>query len=218
MGVPSKVGSLSSMSIVGDFLYVLDLNYLVSFDISDPESVEQKFGRYVDNRVETTFSMDDYLLIGGDFGVYAYEVESNGRFSPVSRFTHARACDPVVADREYMYITLRSAPGCIDENGESNVLKVVNITDIRRPKLVQNYPMKSPIGLTLSDDVLFVCDHDSLKVYDKSNPEDLRFVTSEIVPGCVDVIHNQDSIIITAKEKLFQFEFVDEKLKLLSVI
>ena len=66
--------------------------------------------------------------------------------------------------------------------------------------------------------MLFVCDHDSLKVYDKSNPEDLRFVTSEIVPGCVDVIHNQDSIIITAKEKLFQFEFVDEKLKLLSVI
>ena len=44
-----------------------------------------------------------------------------------------------------MYITLRSAPGCIDENGESNVLKVVNITDIRRPKLVQNYPMKSQL-------------------------------------------------------------------------
>lgn len=215
---PSKVGSLSRMNIIDDNLYVIEGSSVTSFDITDRENIEFVSSNFVDQGIETIFAMEPYLLIGGQLGVYTYEVDEKGKMSKVSEFPHVRACDPVVSDRRMMFVTLRVRPDCIDQDDETNQLKVIDITNINEPKLVKNYQMESPLGLTFFDDFLFVCDKDTLKVFDKSESDNLKLVNKVNVPNCQDIIYDRDSIIVTSPDKVYQFEFFDDTLNLLSEI
>ena len=99
-------------------------------------------------------------------GLFIYDI-SNGA-APVNegQFMHARACDPVVADNDYAYVTLRSGTFC---SGIDNELDVINI-QYSFPSLVKIYPMTNPHGLSKDGNLLFVCDgKDGLKIYDASH-------------------------------------------------
>lgn len=134
-------------------------------------------------------------------------------------FSHLMGCDPVVADDKYAYVTLRSGTTC--RNTSLNQLDVVDISDLRSPKLVKSYPMQSPHGLGKDGNTLFICEGKSgLKVYDAANVNtiDKNQLTTESMHS-YDIIPFQKVAIVIGEDGLYQYDYSDpKKLQLLSRI
>jgi hypothetical protein len=161
-------GSFARFSVLGDYLYVLNLTALMSYDITDlaePEllnTVEVDWGT-----IETLFPYGDYLFIGGTQGMFIYDRTNPALPTLVSRFTHARACDPVFVQDETAYVTLRNGSLC---QSFTNQLDIVDITNVENPQLKKSYDMTNPHGLAVVNDDLYICDGDAgLRVFDKSD-------------------------------------------------
>ena len=81
----------------------------------------------------------------------------------IGQFTHIVACDPVIADDNYAYVTLNDSSMC---RGAINELKIIDIKDVANPVDVKSYALTHPIGLSKDGNNLFICDgKDGLKIY-----------------------------------------------------
>lgn len=205
-------GSMARFTIVDNNLYVLDGNNMVVYDITDPSNPVKKNDIALDFNVETIFPHEGQLFIGGTEGMYIYDNTdpNNPRF--LSKFEHAVACDPVVVDGDFAYVTLRSGGPC---DRAINQLDVVNISDIRNPTLVKNYQMHNPHGLSVQDNILFLCDgNQGLKVFDVADKgnvlNNLKFADRDIRKA-YDVIPNLENgtLIVVGKEGIFQYDAMD---------
>ena len=169
--------------------------------------------------VETMFLKDNRMYLGTTTGMSVYDISNP--FSPVSLtfFTHARSCDPVIVDDTLAYITLRTGTNC---GGIQNVLDIVNIKDITKPKTVISYFMTNPHGLGKDGDLLFICDGSSgLKVYNASDPKTLLGNLIFTYPNinAYDVIPVGKVLILIGDNGLFQYNYSDIKnITLLSTI
>src|SRR4030095_14872350 len=83
--------------------------------------------------IETIYPFKGRLFIGSMTGMFIYETTNPNNPTKVGTFTHARKCDPVIADDKYAYVTLRSGTTC---QGFTNQLDVVNIENVMVPSLV----------------------------------------------------------------------------------
>jgi hypothetical protein len=116
-------------------------------------------------------------------------------------------------------VTLRSGITC--RNTTLNQLDVVDITDLRNPRLVKTYPMQNPHGLGKDGNTLFICDGTSgLKVYNAADVlaiDKNRLGTQNI--HSYDVIPFGKVAIVVGNDGLYQYDYSDPKnLKLLSKI
>ena len=59
--------------------------------------------------VETIFPFKDKLFIGSQNGMFVYNINNADNPSLVGQFSHVQSCDPVIADDDYAYVTLRTA-------------------------------------------------------------------------------------------------------------
>jgi hypothetical protein len=164
--------------------------------------------------IETIFNRGNHLFLGSMRGMYIYDITSPATPEYVSEFQHGTACDPVVVDDNYAYVTLRGGNFCgATESG----LFIVDISTIENPELKVIYPMDEPYGLGIKDDKLFVCDGASgLKVYDKSDVPDLpqlnhfkEIVTFEVIPTDEQLLMIGDGI-------LYQYEYLNNDIRLIS--
>jgi hypothetical protein len=132
-------------------------------------------------------------------------------------FTHARVCDPVIADDNYAYVTLRTGSTC---GGMANELDVVNIQNLPATTLVKSYPLTNPYGLSKEANTLFVCDGAAgLKVYDATNLNNLQLLTTVSGINTYDVIAYNGVAIVVTKDGLYQYDYTNRSnLKLLSKI
>ena len=88
-------------------------------------------------------------------GMYIYDISNPELPELVSEFQHGTACDPVVVDDTYAYVTLRGGNLCgATESG----LYIIDIQDLTQPELKVIYPMDEPYGLGVKDELLFICD------------------------------------------------------------
>ncbi len=159
-------GSLSRFTIVGNYLYAVDMTLLNVFDISNP-SVTSKVGTVpVGFDIETIFPYQDKLFIGSASAMYIYSLANPALPQQLSAVQHIRACDPVVANDTVAYVTLRTGTRCF---GTINALIVYKITDIRTPVPVMQIPLTNPNGLGYSGNALYVCDRQNLRVFNISN-------------------------------------------------
>ncbi|SIQ89042.1 LVIVD repeat-containing protein [Maribacter ulvicola] len=207
-------GSLARFKIIGDYLYVVDYSDINIFDITDVDDVKVLDDVQVAWDIETIYSQGNILFIGGSQGMYIYGIENPEKPAFISEFRHGTACDPVVVDGNYAYVTLKGGNFC--GNAESG-LYVVDITDLKKPELKVIYPMDGPNGLGIKENTLFVCDGDSgLKVYDKTNAPNITLINvfEDIV--AYDVIPLQSSLLMIGDRTLFQYEYVDNDIRLLS--
>ncbi|TFG73175.1 MAG: hypothetical protein E4H26_10135, partial [Flavobacteriales bacterium] len=164
-------GSMARFKIVADYLYAVDRHNINIFDIADlenPKDLEDVFAGF---DIETIFNSDQYLFLGSMSGMFIYDISSPASPTFVSEFQHGTACDPVVVDGDYAFVTLRGGSFCgATESG----LFIVDISNITNPTLKISYPMDGPYGLGIKAEKLFVCDGDSgLKVFDKTDVEHL---------------------------------------------
>jgi hypothetical protein len=207
-------GSLARFMIAGDFFYAVDNHSINVFDISDlanPVDLEDVFAGF---DIETIFNRGNHLFLGSRSGMYIYDISTPAQPSFVSEFQHGTACDPVVVDGDYAYVTLRGGNGCgATESG----LFVIDIADLTQPALLTSYPMEEPFGLGVRGDRLFVCDGQfGLKVFDKSNTPDLVAVQHFENITTFDVIPLEQHLLMIGEEVLYQYSYEANNLELIS--
>lgn len=215
---PGIGGSMARYTIYDNYLYTIDQSNMQLFDISTPTQPFVMNQINIGWSIETIFPYKDKLFIGSQTGMHIYDNANPASPVHISTFSHVRSCDPVVADDNYAYVTLRNGNTC---GGFTNQLDVVDISNLAAPKLVKSYPMGNPHGLGLDNKTLFICDGTfGLKVYDASDPLAISQAHLGTKPGqAFDVIPYDNIAIVTGTNGISQYDYSDPKsLKLLSVI
>ena len=215
-GGTGQGGSLARFKIVEDYLYAVDSHNINVFHISDLENPEDLEDVYAGFDIETIFNRGNHLFLGSMRGMYIYDITDPATPTFVSEFEHGTACDPVVVDGDYAYVTLRGGNNC---GALESGLFIVDISDIANPELAIDYPMDEPYGLGIKDEKLFVCDGSSgLKVYDKTDIENLVELNHFEDIVTFDVIPLESHLIMVGDEVLYQYEYLDDEIKLISQI
>ena len=209
-----KGGSLARFQIVEDYLYAVSSHEMTIFDISvltQPTFVSRE---YSGNNLETMFEYDGFLYLGSTDGMYIYSLENPAQPKYVSELVHWTGCDPVVVNGNYAYLTIRGGNNCGDQE---SILEVIDVADKSAPALINSYKMDNPYGLGVKENTLFVCDGTSgLKVFDVSNPLDLKLLQTFSSLNAKDVIPLPNSLLMIGDNVLYQYEYVDGTINLIS--
>jgi len=203
-------GSRSKMTIIDDYLYVLDQDELMSFNISNQSNPTFGYSQATWSEPETLFPDGEYLYMGTTTGMKIYDASSNPeRPNETGEVEHVESCDPVVVQGDYAYVTLRSGSEC---GGVENELQVIDISKKWWPKLKRQYDMTDPHGLAVENNLLFICDgNDGLKVYDNSDPLDVGDNLLYNFPAIQtsDIILNNGTAIMIAEEGVYQYDYTN---------
>ena len=205
-GSTGKAGSMSRFALVNDYLYAVSNSALNAINISNAAqplvATKQVFGW----NIETIYPFKDKLFIGSQTGMFVYNITNPEQPVYVSGFSHARLCDPVIADDNYAYITLHaSANICV---GTQNELDIVNITNLASPSLVKQINLTKPQGLSKDGDLLFVCDDDAgVKIFNASNPENPILLKTLALAAAYDVVCINGVAIVSAKDGIHQYNY-----------
>lgn len=213
-GAVGKGGSLARFMIVEDYLYAVDNQKINIFNIQNlavPKKINEEF---VGWGIETIFNRNEYLYLGSTNGMYIYDIKSLENPVFTSRISHINACDPVVVDEKYAYVTLRSGNLC----GEAeSVLEIIDITNKEKPVKIKSYIMENPYGLGIKDQMLFICDGTAgLKVFDKTDVLNLQMTNQFKKINTFDVIPLDDKLLLVGQNTLFQYKYVENNIKLIS--
>lgn len=217
---PTKAGIAGSMArftIMNDYLYTVTESALNVFNISNAANPSFRNKINFGWGIETIFPFGNNLFIGSTTGMFVYGTSNPEAPNQVSNFAHVRSCDPVIADDNFAYVTLRSGNACA---GFTNQLDVINIQNIAAPTLVKSYALTNPHGLAKSNNILFVCDGSAgLRVYDASNVNELVLLQSVTGINTYDVIALNNIALVVAKDGLYQYDYTNpSSLQLLSKI
>lgn len=200
-------GSTAIMTLRGDYLYAISERYsLKVVKITDSSKPSLISSNNVGFDLETIFPIQNKLLLGSRQGVYVYSIDDAAQPVKVSEFRHATACDPVIADQDYAYVTLHTGTSC---GGSLNELDVLSAQNISQASLLKTYPMTGPSGLGKDGSLLFVCDGPAVKVFNASDAANLQLLTSLPVSGAYDVIASNHLLLIVSTGGLYQFDYSD---------
>jgi len=215
-GSVGKGGSLARFMIVEDYLYAVDNQTINIFNIQNLSVPTKVKEQYVGWGIETIFNRNEYLYLGSTNGMYIYDIKSLGNPVFVSRIAHINACDPVVVDEKYAYVTLRSGNLC---GATDSVLEIIDITNKANPVKIKSYIMDNPYGLGIKDQMLFICDGTAgLKVFNKTDALNLQLTNQFKNINTFDVIPLDDKLLLVGQNTLFQYKYVQNNIELLSVL
>jgi hypothetical protein len=188
-------GSLARFAVVGDYLYCVDYSNLLVFDVSNPARPQYKNQIAVSWEIETIFSYQSNLFIGGTRGMFIYSIADPKNPAPVSQFVHARSCDPVVVENDTAYVTLRAGSAC---GGTSNQMDIVSVSSIQSPVLIKTFNLFNPYGLAVKNRIAYVCDGSAgLKILDVSNPAAIKAMATVATVFPLDVIVNDTILYVS---------------------
>jgi hypothetical protein len=202
-------GSMARFTVNGNYLYTVDNSNLHTFDISNLSNPSEISNNTIGwANIETIFPYQNMLFIGSNSGMFIYDLINPASPQQISVFEHANACDPVFVNGNRAYVTLRGGNRC---QNFTNQLDIVDITNIQNPTLVTSHPMFNPHGLSIKNNVLYLCDGDEgLKVFDASN--DIELVNRKLYQdnsiATYDVIASpyRDVLLVIGKDGLFQYD------------
>lgn len=201
-------GSLARFGLLGERMYTIsmyDMKVFNTVDASKPTYV--KTLNFTQGNIETIFPYKNKLFIGSQTGMFIYDASDPDNPIKLGTFSHARVCDPVVADDKYAFVTLRSNSTCA---GFLNQLDVVDIGNVMSPILLKSYQLTEPIGLSKDGNTLLICDgKDGLKIFNATNPIDIKLIKK--IPGFEpqDVITVNGVAIVMAKDGLYFISYSD---------
>lgn len=207
--VPSTngvAGSMASMVLMNDHLYAIREPHSVGIvDISAPAAPRLDTTFYAGFDLETIYPFEDKLFLGSSTGMFMYDLSNPVSPVQLGTFSHGRACDPVVTDGKYAYVTLRGSSSC---GGASNELNIVDVKDLMHPVLVKTYPLTGPTGLSKDGNLLFVCDDkNGVRVYNASNPDALKQIAEIDSKEPYDVIAGGKNALVVGKKGLYQYDY-----------
>lgn len=209
-------GSLARFAVVNDHLYSVDGSELKVFDISKGNNAVYLSRHQLNTWVETIFPRDTAtIFIGTLSGMYIYDVSNAPNINQLSVYNHVTACDPVVANDRYAYVTLRSDQNSNWCQRSVDQLDIIDIQDLTKPQLVNSFSMINPKGLGLIGDTLLVCDR-GLKVFDVNDPLNLQLLDFDEDFDAVDLIPYGNLVISVGEDGLKQYEYKNGSLTFLS--
>jgi hypothetical protein len=203
-------GSMARFMLNEDLLYLIAHPWMlktVDAEKADKMSVVDSVN--VPRTMETLFKLEDKLFVGTTTGMLIYDISNASQPRQISSYDHITACDPVVVDGQYAYVTLRTGNMCT--NGQ-NLLEVIDISSITNPYLVKSYPMFNPHGLGVDGNLLFICDGKAgLKIYDKSDP--LAIIKNQLAHypdfDTFDVIPMDGILMLVGEGGIYQYDYSD---------
>jgi len=200
----STAGSMTRFLPIDRYLYTINFNELVLFSIGENYQ-PSRFARLdTGTQAETLFQLNDLLFVGSTTGMLMYDVSSPSNPTYLNSIEHFRSCDPVVADENYAYVTLRGGTNCFTQTNE------LQIIDIRNPEelsVVARQVMFNPHGLAIHQDYLLVCDgFAGLKVVDVSDREEPQILSTDNIPFAYDIIVDFPSAIVVGEGILYQYD------------
>jgi len=200
-------GSMARFTIMNDRLYTVGISDLDVFNIVNANDPKHTNRLNVGWSIETIYPFKDRLFIGSQTGMFIYNVSNADAPVPDGKFNHASSCDPVIADDNYAYVTLRSGTVCQGFTNQLDIVKLNNITD---PVFQKTYPMKNPHGLSKDGDLLFICDGDAgLKLYNAANVMNLQLIMEIGDINAYDVIAMNKIALVVAKDGLYQYNYAN---------
>ncbi len=219
-GGQGQAGSLTRMALFNDHFYYINNHTMHVFDVQKLDQPDKLNEVFMEWGIETIFPYEDKLFIGANNGMHIFDnsVPSDPKY--LSTFAHANACDPVVVQGDLAYVTLRNGNDC---QNFTNELNVVDVSDILKPQLLASFPMHNPHGLSVRDNILYLCEADEgLKIFDISEPEEIHKNQIGQIPDyfAFDVISVSSGLLLMIGEDgFYQFNTVNNSdPKLLSSI
>jgi len=178
-----QAGSRAMMIVAENHLYAVSTrswggNTLETFRLS--ENGENKVSSVPMMRgVETIRAHGKLLFFGTNTGLLIYSIENPAKPRYISRHRHFRACDPVVVQGRYAFVTMEIGPSCIINSQGERVragrktnwrfpgrLHVYDVKVPHQPIRLHSYNMKEPGGLGVDGNSLFVLDGpEGLKIF-----------------------------------------------------
>jgi hypothetical protein len=210
-------GSFARFTIYDDYLYAVDNTKLDAYKINKG-NLALRNSNNLGWGIETIFPYKDKLFIGSNAGMFIFDNSKPETPKYLSKFEHARACDPVVVDGNTAYVTLRNGNEC---NGFTNQLDVIDITSLTNPSLIKTYKMMHPHGLAVKDSKVYLCEGvHGLKTLDVKDPQSVSTIAFDKSIKTYDVIALGDNrLLVIGEDGFFQYDATNpEKLKLLSTI
>lgn len=203
-----KGGSMARFAIVNNRMYTVSNSDLNVFNITVPANPVYNNKVNVGNwNIETIFPFRDKLFIGSQNGMFIYNINNPDKPASAGQFSHVQSCDPVIADDNYAYVTLRSGTACQGFTNQLEILKLNNLTD---PQLMKTYPFTNPHGLSKDGNLLFICDGgDGLKIYNASDVSNLQLIKQFLNLETYDVIAFNNKALVVAKDGLYQYDYSD---------
>lgn len=212
--ITGQGGSLARFQIVNDYLYTVGSHEMIIFNISNLSQPTFVKSQYSGNNIETLFQAEGYLYLGSTDGMYIYDLVNPAAPEYVSEFIHWTGCDPVVVDGNYAYLTIRGGNNC---GMQESVLEVIDVSDKATPTLAARHTLENPYGLGIKDDMLFVCDGTAgLKLFNKADPLNLEMVNTIKNIQATDVIPLENTLIMIGGKTLYQYEYGDNNVTLIS--
>jgi hypothetical protein len=199
-----KGGSMARFAITHQHLYAVTTSKLQVLSLQQPQTPQHTRTVQLPWGIETIYPFKDNLFIGANTGMHIYSLAQPDNPKHAGSFAHALSCDPVIADDDYAYVTLRSGTLC---RAGTNQLDVVDIANINNPKLVRTYPLTNPHGLDKDGDYLYVCDgQDGLKVLDAKDVRNVKQVNRVPLSDTYDVICWNKVAIVSTATGMYQFD------------
>ncbi len=212
-------GSMARFTIANKHLYAVDQTTLHLFDVQNASKPAYVKDIKIGPGIETIFPFKNNLFIGSNTGMVIYDITTASAPVELSRYTHIRACDPVVVNEKYAFVTLRAGVVC---GGQQNLLEVIDIQDLTKPMLKHSFTLENPYGLALSDHTLYICDGKfGLKSFDASDVSQIgnKLLETHKNLMSMDVIAGPKSLIIVGEKGVHQYDYSNKaKLKELSII
>jgi hypothetical protein len=200
-------GSMARFTLANEHLYAVDNTTLRVFDVKTAS--EPQFVKPIDLGwgIETIFPFQDKLFIGSNIGMHIYDASTPTSPTRMSVYEHAVACDPVVVNEDYAFVTLRSGNFCVNNINE---LQVIDIKDPYNPALKKAYSMLNPHGLGLAGDNLYVAEGihglKSFKVSDVMAIDQNQMEFIETMKS-VDLIPGPKSLIVIGPDGVCQYDY-----------
>lgn len=209
-------GSMARFAITGDYLYAVDDQNLITFNITAQEP-SQVNAKNVGWAIETIFPYGESLFIGSAAAMYIYDISSPASPVQLSAYWHATACDPVVVEGDIAFVTLRDGEHC--PRGV-NRLEVIDVEDLTKPKQIAFYDMINPHGLGIDNGYLFISEgKHGLKILDANDPKNVKQLRHIKEIQTMDVIPFNDVLMVTGESGIVQYDYSDiSDLKHLSTI
>ena len=201
-------GSLARFAIVGNYLYTVDAHSLHVYDLTDPSKPVDKGTIFAGFDIETIFPYKDKLYLGASNGMYIYSLSDPVKPTKESHITHVRACDPVVSNDSVSYVTLRSTGN--NCGGTRNVLNIYDVKNPKEPKLLKEVPMRSPYGLGIKGQALYICEASKgMIVLDLKDPYNPAWKKEFATESYYDVIPYGDVLIAYIDAGVCFFDITD---------
>ena len=203
----NNAGSMTRFLIVDNYLYTINFSELVLFQIGGDYRPSPWIKKNTETQAETLFRLNDLLFIGSVNGMLVYSVSDSSDPDYLNRIEHMRSCDPVVADQNYAYVTLRGGTNCFTDINE---LQIIDIQDPLNLSVVGNKDMFNPHGLGIYNHHLIICDGSAgIKIVDVSNATSPKIVNSEPIQFAYDVIVDYPSALVVGDTDLYQFDITN---------